>query len=97
MTQIRRHEVKGVKEPYVPFHNQFPYITKEFLDSTSTRLAWKSYRQSGSDTKAVVTLILCDTDLACNTSYHFAASRTVPPWVSPYHGLGPFAPFGSRI
>ena len=26
----------------------------------------------------------CHTDLACNTSYHFAASRTVFPWVSPY-------------
>ena len=36
-------------------------------------------------------------DLACNTSYHFAASRTVLPRVSPYHGPGPFAPFGSRI
>ena len=28
--------------------------------------------------------ILCHTDLACNTSYHFAASRTVFPRVSPY-------------
>ena len=36
-------------------------------------------------------------DLAGNTSYHIAASRTVSPRVSPYHGLGPFAPFGSRI
>ena len=36
-------------------------------------------------------------DLAGNTSYHFAASRTVFPRVSPYHGPGPFAPFGSRI
>ena len=31
---------KEEKEPYVPSHNQFPYITKEFLDSTSTSLAW---------------------------------------------------------
>jgi len=30
--------------------------------------------------------ILSHTDLAYNTSYHFAASRTVSPWVSPYHG-----------
>ena len=36
-------------------------------------------------------------DLAGNTSYHIAASRTVSPRVSPYHGPGPFAPFGSRI
>ena len=27
----------------------------------------------------------CHIDLACNTSYHFAASRTVFPRVSPYH------------
>ena len=39
----------------------------------------------------------CHIDLAGNTSYHFAASRTVFPRVSPYHGPGPFAPFGSRI
>ena len=45
----------------------------------------------------VGTPILSHTDLACNTSYHFAASRTVFPRVSPYHGPGPFAPFGSRI
>ena len=45
----------------------------------------------------VGTPILSHTDLACNTSYHFAASRTVFPQVSPYHGSGPFAPFGSRI
>ena len=36
-------------------------------------------------------------DLAGNTSYHFAASRTVFPRVSPYLCPGPFAPFGSRI
>ena len=36
-------------------------------------------------------------DLAGNTSYHFAASRTVSPRVLPYPGPGPFAPFGSRI
>ena len=36
-------------------------------------------------------------DLAGNTSYHFVASRTVFPRVLPYHGPGPFAPFGSRI
>ena len=47
--------------------------------------------------KHVRTPILIHTDLACNTSYHFAASRTVFPRVSPYHGPGPFAPFGSRI
>ena len=35
----------------------------------------------------------CHIDLAGNTSYHFAASRTVLPRVSPYHGPGPFAPF----
>ena len=35
--------------------------------------------------------------IAGNTSYHFAASRTVFPRVSPYHGPGPFASFGSRI
>ena len=45
----------------------------------------------------VKTPILSHTDLACSTSYHFVASRTVFPWVSPYHGLGPFAPFGSCI
>ena len=39
----------------------------------------------------------CHIDLACNTSYHFAASRTVSPRVSPYLCLGPFAPFSSRI
>ena len=36
-------------------------------------------------------------DLAGNTSYHFAASRTVFPRVSPYFGPGPFAPLGSHI
>ena len=39
----------------------------------------------------------CHIDLACNTSYHFAASRTVSPRVSPYLCPGPFAPFGTRI
>jgi hypothetical protein len=39
----------------------------------------------------------CHIDLACNTSYHFAASRTVFPWVSPYLYPGPFAPYGTRI
>ena len=32
----------------------------------------------------VRTPILSHTDLACNTSYHFAASRTVFPRVPPY-------------
>ena len=32
----------------------------------------------------VGTPILSHTDLACNTSYHFAASRTVFPRVPPY-------------
>ena len=45
----------------------------------------------------VRTLIPSHIDLAGNTSYHFGASRTVFPRVSPYHGPGPFAPFGSRI
>ena len=36
-------------------------------------------------------------DLAGNTLYHFAASRTVFLRVSPYLCPGPFAPFGSRI
>ena len=39
----------------------------------------------------------CHIDLACNTSYHFAASRTVFPRVSPYLCPRPFAPFGTRI
>ena len=39
----------------------------------------------------------CHIDLACNTPYHFAASRTASPRVSPYLCPGPFAPFGSRI
>ena len=39
----------------------------------------------------------CHIDLACNTSYHFAASCTVFPRVSPYLCPGPFAPFGTRI
>ena len=39
----------------------------------------------------------CHIDLAGNTSYHFAATRTVSPRVSPYLCPGPFAPFGSRI
>ena len=39
----------------------------------------------------------CHIGLAGNTSYHFAASRTVSPRVSPYLCPGPFAPFGSRI
>ena len=39
----------------------------------------------------------CHIDLAGNTSYHFAASCTVSPRVSPYLYPGPFAPFGSRI
>ena len=39
----------------------------------------------------------CHIDLAGNTSYHFAASRTVSPRVSSYLFPGPFAPFGSRI
>ena len=33
---------------------------------------------------SVRTPIQCHTDLACNTSYHFAASRTVFPRMSPY-------------
>ena len=33
---------------------------------------------------SVRTPILSHTDLACNTSYHFAASRTVFPRVPPY-------------
>ena len=33
---------------------------------------------------SIRTLILSHIDLACNTSYHFAASRTVSPWVPPY-------------
>src|SRR3954469_1022591 len=37
-----------------------------------------------SDTDGVRTPILSHTDLACNTSYHFAASRTVFPRVPPY-------------
>ena len=32
----------------------------------------------------VRTPILSQTDIACNTSYHFAASRTVFPQVPPY-------------
>ena len=39
----------------------------------------------------------CHIDLVCNTSYHFAASRTVFPRVSPYLCPGPFASFGTRI
>ena len=39
----------------------------------------------------------CHIDLAGNTSYHFAASRTVFPRVSSYLCPGPFAPFGTRI
>ena len=44
-------------------------------------------------TNRLITLIIgvfvrtptqCHTNLACNTSYHFAASRTVFPRVSPY-------------
>ena len=46
---------------------------------------------------AVRTPTQCHIDLACNTSYHFAASRTVFPRVSPYLSPGPFAPFGTRI
>ena len=49
------------------------------------------------DYSGVRTPILCHIDLACNTSYHFAASCTVFPRVSPYNGPGPFAPFGSCI
>ena len=49
------------------------------------------------ETGGVRTPIPSHIDLAGNTSYHFAASRTVFPRVSPYHGPGPFAPFGSRI
>ena len=51
----------------------------------------RNYRAS------ITTPIISHTDLACNTSYHFAASRTGFPRVSHYHGPGPFAPFGSRI
>ena len=40
--------------------------------------------QSGSDANAVRTLTQCHIDLACNTSYHFAASHTVFPRVPPY-------------
>ena len=36
--------------------------------------------------KNVGTPILSHTDLACNTSYHFAASRAVFPWLQPYLG-----------
>ena len=48
-------------------------------------------------TVTVRTPTQCHIDLACNTSYHFAASRTVFPRVSPYLCPGPFAPFGTRI
>ena len=47
--------------------------------------------------KRVRTPTRCHIDLAGNTSYHFAASRTVSPRVSPYLCPGPFAHFGSRI
>ena len=46
---------------------------------------------------SVRTLTRCHIDLVGNTSYHFAASRTVFPRVSPYLCPGPFAPFGTRI
>ena len=49
------------------------------------------------DAQGVRTPTRCHIDLAGNTSYHFAASRTVFPRVSPYLCPGPFAPFGSRI
>ena len=98
VTQNKNETRKGVKRALCSNHKQFPYIlTKEFLDSTSTSLAWRTYRQSGSDTNAVRTPTQCHIDLACNTSYHFAASRTVSPRVSSYLFPGPFAPFGSRI
>ena len=45
----------------------------------------------------VRTPIPCHIDLAGNTSYHFAASRTVFPRLSPYLCPGPFAPFGTCI
>ena len=56
----------------IPLH-----ITKAFLDSTSTSLAQQTYRQSSSDANAVKTPIPSHIDLVGNTSYHFAASRTV--------------------
>ena len=49
------------------------------------------------DQLAVRTPITSYIDLAGNTSYHLAASRTVFPRVSSYLFPGPFAPFGSRI
>ena len=42
-------------------------------------LTWHGYTAH-----IVRTPILSHTDLACNTSYHFAASRTVFPRVPPY-------------
>ena len=52
---------------------------------------------ANSDAVDVRTPTQCHIDLACNTSNHFAASRTVFPRVSPYLCPGPFAPFGIRI
>ena len=76
MTQIRGHKVRSKSAlRYLP--QSIPlHITKAFLDSTSTSLAYRTYRQSGSDANAVRTPIPSRIDLAGNTSYNIAASRT---------------------
>ena len=62
-------------------------LTIDKINSTPFTQVSKSsqavYRDQGGG-ENVRTPILSHTDLACNTSYHFAASRTVFPRVPPY-------------
>ena len=66
-----------------------PFIVEEQIQPLSTNSArdvWYNGTKQAVQPHgpAVRTPILSHTDLACNTSYHFAASRTVFPRVPPY-------------
>ena len=90
-------EVRKMEKQFLGLELQgVPRGTNKEADDIATR-ASKLQLQEPGVFEDVRTPIPSHIDLAGNTSYHLAASRTVFPRVSPYHGPGPFAPFGSRI
>ena len=64
-----------------------PSVRVSFIQIMQVRVQYKgkSVCKSRYIGDVVRTPILRHIDLACNTPYHFAASRTVFPRVSPYH------------
>ena len=98
-------------EAYDSDHETSDQVTTEPRRTTRTRTASEWYGDpvlkvmlldnneptSYGEAMVVMTPTQCHIDLACNTSYRFAASRTVSPRVSLYLCPGPFAHFGTRI